>query len=116
MEMVITRTCYSRWGVAGTMHIDGQCVCHTCEHPGHCLPLGRYIIRLKQGKMAIGHRRATLRAGNGPLSHSDGSIIVGRFELMGLLANSKEYYSKLYMRAHRCSKKKEEITLIIKNK
>ena len=116
MEMIITRTCYSRWGVAGTMHIDGQCVAHTCEHPAHCLPPGRYSIRLRQGHMAIGRRRAALRPGNGPMALTDGSIIVGRFELTGLLAHSKAYYAKLYMKAHRCSKKKEPITLIIQNK
>ena len=53
MEIILIRYCYSRWGVMGALYIDGLCICHTCEHPLHSLPLGKYDVNLKGEKLFI---------------------------------------------------------------
>ena len=123
MEIILIRYCYSRWGVMGALYIDGLCICHTCEHPLHSLPLGKYIVKKERGKLRIeGSLKKgdcnlpVFRQGNGPFVYRDGSIIVGKYRASGLLIHSQATYAMLYMRIDRCNKSDKSITLTIKDR
>ena len=123
MEIILIRYCYSRWGVMGALYIDGLCICHTCEHPLHSLPLGKYIVKKERGKLRIedslkkgDSNLPIFRPGNGPFVYRDGSIIVGKYRASGLLIHSQASYAMLYMRIDRCNKSDKSITLTIKDR
>ena len=123
MEIILIRYCYSRWGVMGALYIDGLCICHTCEHPLHSLPLGKYIVKKERGKLRIedslkkgDSNLPIFRPGNGPFAYRDGSIIVGKYRASGLLIHSQDSYTALFKRILWFHTKKESITLTIKDR
>lgn len=138
MEITITRHLHTPWSVDGTMEIKGLSVCETVEHPEKHLPVGKYeinyvtnkafgkkmpMIKVAKKTASVCKLSASRRAkvtqpcimpGNGPFLNTDGSIIVGEHLFAGLLGNTSMYFERLYQRVKKCDRRKESITLIIR--
>ena len=119
MNIEITRHNYSKYAVDGKLSINGEYVCDTCEHPVNYMTAGKYNISIVTNKKL--HRMAPtfpngaiIKPGNGPFSLTDGSIIVGKHALRGLLVETAECFSKLIDRLDKASNRNEEITITIK--
>ena len=120
MKITITRHNYSRYGVDGTLSIGGKRICNTCEHPEKHLPTGTYVIKIERNKKLqriapTFQNGAIIKPGNGPFLLADGSIIVGKFAIRGLLVDSNKYFNKLIDRLDKANNRKEEISIIIKD-
>lgn len=133
MNIIIVRHRHSRFGVDGTLSINGSRVCDTCEHPSKFLPTGNYqiliahnnqlrrkvptILPLFQEIMPTsgGLKKAPfIRIGNGPFRLLNGSIIIGKTYLAGVLVESAFYFDRLIDRLDKVQNRGEAITLTIK--
>lgn len=134
MNIIIQRHSYSRYGIDGTLNISLQQVCHTCEHPHHYLPEGRYKVVVATEKkmrrmvpfiLMPDQQKPTpqsphIKIGNGPFLLLDGSIIIGErvvegnTYVMGLLAHSGYYFDRLIDRLDKAQNRGEDIWLTIK--
>ena len=133
MNITITRHSYSKYGVDGTLSINGVYVCDTCEHPAKFLAPGTY-------RVVIGHNKELrrkvpyllqhttegtsekelaapfIKIGNGPFRLLDGSIIVGKSHLEGVLVRSAEQFCRLIDRLDKAQNRNEQIMLSIQEK
>lgn len=138
MELTIIRHHTSRWGVDGTLEINGHYVCDTVEHPVNHLSPGTYEIglmfneKLQKKLLMINIGRVVTTAckltkrrceraaepcilpGNGPFLNTDGSIIVGERLLPGVLLHSSEYFDRVCNRVKKSIKRGEKVKLRIK--
>lgn len=132
MNIIITRRRYSKYGVDGTLNINGQHVCDTCEHPDKYLPTGTYRVIIERNKelrrkvpylQAVTSEAALrggidgtpfIRIGNGPFKLLDGSIIVGKSPIAGLLIHSADHFNRLIDRLDKAQNRGDNITLTIK--
>ena len=129
MNITITRRRYSKYGVDGTLSINGQRVCDTCEHPNKYLTPGTYRVLIERNKElrrkvpylrplepSGTHLKAPfIRIGNGPFKLLDGSIIVGESPLAGLLIHSSDHFNRLIDRLDKAQNRGDQITLVIEN-
>lgn len=127
MEIIINRHHYSRFGIDGTLSINNQYVCDTCEHPDKHIATGNYDVCIAHNKElrrkvpyltsceAPGNRGIPpfLRTGNGPFKLRDGSIIVGKHHTTGVLINSAKCFNRIIDRLDKAQSRKEKIELRI---
>lgn len=118
MNIIITRHRYSKYGVDGTLSINGQHVCDTCEHPDKYLPTGTYPITIIHNKtlrrkVPTFPNGAIIKIGNGPFKLLDGSIIVGKSPLAGLIIHSADHFNRLIDRLDKAQNRGDKITLTI---
>lgn len=119
MNIIITRHRYSKYGVDGTLSINGQHVCDTCEHPDKYLPTSDYHVSIAHNKplrrkVPTLPNGAIICIGNGPFKLLDGSIIVGKRPLAGLLIHSAAHFNRLIDRLDKAQNRGDNITLTIK--
>lgn len=119
MVIEIKRCCRSPYGVDGVLTINGRTICATVEHPLNHLPEGSYLVELTVNREA-GRRMptlpqgATIRAGNGAMTLRDGSIIVGRQHIPGVVVRSGEEFGRLFERIEKNVKRKKGVMVRIK--
>lgn len=133
MNITITRHRYSKYGVDSTLSINGQRVCDTCEHPDKYLTTGTYRVIIERNKelrrkvpyllpvetsetlkpFETPTNAPFIRIGNGPFKLLDGSIIVGKSPLTGLLIHSAEHFNRLIDRLDKAKNRGDQITLTI---
>ena len=104
MEIILHRTCRSRYGIDGYLEISGRRVAHTTEHPLARLPPGKYPITLEH---------PILKKGNGPMLNLDGSICVGQHNCHGCVIKSAQTFKPIYARIQKSLKRGVQITLVI---
>ena len=118
MVIEIKRCCRSPYGVDGVLTINGRTICATVEHPHDHLPEGSYPVELTANREA-GRRMptlpqgATIRAGNGAFTLRDGSIIVGRQHIPGVVVRSGEEFGRLFERIEKNVKRKKGVVVVI---
>ena len=119
MVIEIKRYRYSPYGVDGMVIINGRTICASVEHPHNYLPAGCYPVTLSTDKalrrrMPTLPQGATIRAGNGAMTLRDGSIIVGRQHIPGVLVRSGEEFGRLFERIEKNVKRKKGVMVRIK--
>lgn len=119
MVIEIKRCCRSPYGVDGVLTINGRTICATVEHPLNHLPAGCYPVTLSTDKalrrrMPTLPQGATIRAGNGAMTLRDGSIIVGRQHIPGVVIRSGEEFDRLFERIEKNVKRKKGVMVRIK--
>lgn len=134
MKIIITRHRHTRYGMDGTLSINGMRICNTCEHPDSFLPSGKYKILITRNnqlrrkvptilppttKVVPPSRKLRkapiIRIGNGPFSLLNGSIIIGKTYLAGVLVESATHFDRLIDRLDKAQRRGEAITLTIKH-
>lgn len=127
MNIIINRRHYSSYGIDGTLNINDQYVCDTCEHPDKHIATGQYNVCIAHNKElrrkvpyltsceASGNRGLPpfMRTGNGPFKLRDGSIIVGKHHIAGVLINSAKCFNRLIDRLDKAQSRNEKIKLHI---
>lgn len=118
MLIEIKRYRYSPYGVDGKLIINGRTICATLEHPRNYLPAGSYPLELEIDRKLC--RRlpttpsgAVIRPGNGPFTLKDGSIIVGKEYIPGLVIKSAQTFERLYNRIDKNMKRHKGVVLTI---
>lgn len=128
MDININRHHYSKYGIDGTLSINDQYVCDTCEHPDRHIAAGHYDVCIAHnGELrrkvpylisceasGNGALPPFLRIGNGPFKLRDGSIIVGKHHITGVLINSAKCFNRIIDRLDKAQSRKEKIELHIK--
>lgn len=106
--------------IDGRIYIDGGKVCDSAEKARHCLPPGEYSIILarrhpKDRKMPIiiADGNPKLTHGNGVYSLQDGSIILGRYLVPGIVTHSRPAFDALYERIRKNLERGNEVKLTI---
>ena len=118
MVIEIKRYRFSPYGVDGMVVINGRRVCATVEHPHNYLPAGCYPVTLAADK-ALRRRvltlaqGATIRPGNGAMTLKDGSIIVGRQHIPGVVVRSGEEFGRLFERIEKNVKRRKGVVVVI---
>lgn len=112
MVIEIKRYRYSPYGVDGMVIINGRTIYASVEHPHNYLPAGCYPVTLTADKalrrrMPTLPQGATIRAGNGAFTLHDGSIIVGRQHISGVVVRSGEEFGRLFERIEKNVKRKK---------
>lgn len=104
MEITIVRTARGGHAVEGHLYVDGTYLCDTLEHPFLHLPETQdEPLRLRLSptpdggwKTCIGRsNHLGIRMGTGALHLKDGSIVVGRKYLEGVVLRTRECYERL---------------------
>ncbi len=128
MELTIKRLKHSLWGVDGELWIDNRRVCDICEHPVLHLPPGRYNIKVEycqvlRRKAPVietelpptnnGKNQPIIGIGNGPMALQDGTILVGRHYLDGVLMISHDTFAKLIDRLDKAQCRRVRMCLVI---
>ncbi|MCF2579552.1 MULTISPECIES: DUF5675 family protein [Prevotellaceae] len=118
MLIEIKRYRYSPYGVDGMLIINGRTICATLEHPRNYLPAGSYPLELEIDRKLC--RRlpttpsgAVLRPGNGPFTLKNGSIIIGKEYIPGLVIKSSHTFDRLYERIEKNIKRRKGVVLTI---
>ena len=118
MLIEIKRYRYSPYGVYGMLIINGRTICATLEHPRNYLPAGSYPLELEIDRKLC--RRlpttpsgAVLRPGNGPFTLKNGSIIIGKEYIPGLVIKSSHTFDRLYERIEKNIKRRKGVVLTI---
>ena len=118
MLIKIKRYRYSPYGVDGMLIINGRTICATLEHPRNYLPAGSYPLELEIDRKLC--RRlpttpsgAVLRSGNGPFTLKNGSIIIGKEYIPGLVIKSSHTFDRLYERIEKNIKRRKGVVLTI---
>ena len=112
MLIEIKRYRYSPYGVDGKLIINGRTICATLEHPRNYLPalLAPVLQHLLNPATPSG---AVIRPGNGPFTLKDGSIIVGKEYIPGLVIKSAQTFERLYNRIDKNMKRHKGVVLTI---
>ena len=118
MLIEIKRNRYSSYGVDGMLIINGRTICATLEHPRNYLPAGSYPLELEIDRklcriLPTTPCGATIRPGNGALTLKNGSIIVGKEYIPGLVLKSAQTYERLYERIWKTMKRRKGVVLTI---
>lgn len=107
--------------IDGRIYIDGGKVCDSAENAHHCLPPGEYSIILarihpKDRKMPIiiADGNPKLSYGNGVYNLHNGSILVGRYLVPGIVTHSRPAFDSLYERIRKNLERGNPVTLTIK--
>lgn len=118
MLIEIKRYRYSPYGVDGMLIINGRTICATLEHPRNYLPAGSCPLELAMDRKLC--RRlpttpsgATIRPGNGPFTLKNGSIIIGKEYIPGLVIKSSHTFDRLYERIEKNIKRRKGVVLTI---
>lgn len=122
MNIIIHRIRHRPDTIDGILKIDGLKVCDCAENAHHCLPSGNYQIALvKCGRLGrkmpslITNRPSLIMPGNGVYALKDGSIIVGRYCVPGILTHSRPAFDALYERIRKNLERGNPVYLIIQN-
>lgn len=118
MLIEIKRYRYSPYGVDGMLIINGRTICATLEHPRNYLPAGSYPLDLAMDKklsrkLPTTPCGATLRPGNGAFTLKNGSIIIGKEYIPGLVLKSAHTFERLYERIEKSIKRRKGVVLSI---
>lgn len=118
MLIEIKRYRYSPCGVDGKLIINGRTICTTLEHPRNYLPAGSYPLELEIDmklcrRLPTMPSGAVIRPGNGPFTLKDGSIIVGKEYIPGLVIKSAQTFERLYNRIDKNMKRHKGVVLMI---
>jgi len=133
MNIQITRHRHSRFGVDGTLSINGQYVCDTCEHPTQYITPGSYLVWIAYN---VGLRRKApyllpshadvpptmgelkmsplIRIGNGPFRLHRGSLLIGKTHQTGVILQSADTFARLIDRLDKAQNRGDLITVTIR--
>lgn len=140
MKITIKRTRVHSDYTVGQLTIDGLKICDTLENTATCLPNGEYPITLCRCHQ-YGRRMMLLKAdapcdqcqqlefvgnnttlpcycpmlkpGNGVHQRPDGSILVGEYQVAGLLTHPKRHFDALYERIRKSVSRGHRVSLLI---
>lgn len=120
MNIELRRYRFKPETIDGQIWIDGEKVCGCAENAHHCLPPGEYQIALvKCGRLGrkmpslITNRESLIMPGNGVYNLIDGSIIVGKHLVPGIVTHSRPAFDALYERIRKNIERGNQVTLII---
>lgn len=141
MDIILHRTIINEKITEGYLSIKNKPVCDTLENTIYCLAHGEYRIELgvcrqydtitiqvstqfrdcsKCLKKRIKSQHSDLpcfcpliKVGNGAYNRTDGSIIVGKKYLYGVVLKSQSVYKRLYFRIRKAIERGKEVRLIV---
>lgn len=141
MEIILHRTKVDENITEGYISIKNKPICDTVENTLYCIARGKYRIELEDCRQykdicivtsslfrnctnCMRHRIGSLHAnlpcycpmikrGNGAYNRTDGSIIVGKQYLKGVVLESQKAYKHLFSRIRRAIHRDEEVTLVV---
>lgn len=142
LRLVLTRTRVLGEYCHGKLSIDGNRVCDTLENTDSRVPAGKYVITLIKCKQ-YSRRMICLNAsapcdlckrlpfvcnnttlpcycpmikpGNGVHNRLDGSIIIGEYNCLGSIINSKSAFDSLYERLRKSISRGNQVTLTVRD-
>lgn len=121
MTVTINRVRIRGLTMDGSLYIDGMRICDTAENAKGALPAGTYTIRIaksrqharKMPKIIADGSSPLIIPGNGVYNLTDGSIIVGKHLVPGIVTHSKAAFDNLYERIRKNIERGQKVLLII---
>lgn len=121
MNIIVHRIRHRPDTIDGILKIDGFKVCDCAENAHHCLPPGTYQVALvKCGRLGrkmpslITNHSSLIMPGNGVYNLIDGSIIVGKHLIPGIVSHSRPAFETLYQRIRKNLERGNAVTLTIR--